>query len=143
MELTDDRDEFINDSSDDLPETEANFPETEVSISTTSLSSSSHISESQIEEDDNDYDSMSPIKRFPFLSRSNPMAWYRDVFNFTSTEAKCPVCKKAHSHRGMWGDWSCLGLGLVFDYLSRVRKELGMRQSLNTMQAIFYANLEL
>ncbi|CAH1771363.1 5030_t:CDS:1, partial [Entrophospora sp. SA101] len=23
--------------------------------------------------------------------------------------AKCPVCKEVHTHRGIWGDWSCLG----------------------------------
>ncbi|CAG8655829.1 3251_t:CDS:1, partial [Ambispora gerdemannii] len=23
--------------------------------------------------------------------------------------AKCPVCKKVHTHRDIWGNWSCLG----------------------------------
>ncbi|CAG8765063.1 1902_t:CDS:2, partial [Gigaspora rosea] len=23
-------------------------------------------------------------------------------------EAKCPICKEVHTHRGIWGDWSCL-----------------------------------
>ncbi|CAJ0841696.1 13992_t:CDS:2 [Entrophospora sp. SA101] len=31
------------------------------------------------------------------------------VFKYTDSEAKCPVCKEVHTHRGIWGDWSCLG----------------------------------
>ncbi|CAJ0834589.1 1954_t:CDS:2, partial [Entrophospora sp. SA101] len=48
-------------------------------------------------------------KRFPFLSYTNSNAWHRDVFKYTDSEAKCPVCKEVHTHRGIWGDWSCLG----------------------------------
>ncbi|CAJ0835088.1 2183_t:CDS:2, partial [Entrophospora sp. SA101] len=47
-------------------------------------------------------------KRFPFLSYTNSNAWYRDVFKYTDSKAECPVCKKVHTHRGIWGDWSCL-----------------------------------
>ncbi|CAJ0838908.1 6804_t:CDS:2 [Entrophospora sp. SA101] len=46
-------------------------------------------------------------KRFP-LSFTHSNAWYRDVFKYTDSKAECPVCKKAHTHRGVWGDWSCL-----------------------------------
>ncbi|RHZ81283.1 hypothetical protein Glove_122g45 [Diversispora epigaea] len=48
-------------------------------------------------------------KRFPFLSYTNSNAWYRDVFKYTDSEAKCPVCKEVHTRLGIWGDWSCLG----------------------------------
>ncbi|CAH1761044.1 3000_t:CDS:2 [Entrophospora sp. SA101] len=48
-------------------------------------------------------------KRFPFLSYTNSNAWHRDVFKYTDSEAKCPVCKEVHTRRGIWGDWSCLG----------------------------------
>ncbi|CAG8662075.1 2578_t:CDS:1, partial [Paraglomus brasilianum] len=48
-------------------------------------------------------------KRFPFLSYTNSNAWHRDVFKYTDSEAKCPVCKEVHTDRGIWGDWSCLG----------------------------------
>jgi len=48
-------------------------------------------------------------KRFPFLSYTNSNAWHRDVFKYTDPEAKCPICEKVHTHRGIWGDWSCLG----------------------------------
>src|SRR6185369_8210760 len=48
-------------------------------------------------------------KRFPFLSYTNSNAWHRGVFKYTDSEAKCPVCKEVHTHRGIWGDWSCLG----------------------------------
>ncbi|CAG8634844.1 3302_t:CDS:1, partial [Gigaspora rosea] len=48
-------------------------------------------------------------KRFPFLSYTKSNAWYRDVFKYTDLEAKCPICKEVHTHRGIWGDWSCLG----------------------------------
>ncbi|CAJ0903248.1 4706_t:CDS:2, partial [Entrophospora sp. SA101] len=49
-------------------------------------------------------------KRFPFLSYTNSNAWHRDVFKYTDSEAKCPVCKEVHTRRGIWGDWSCLEL---------------------------------
>ncbi|CAG8649125.1 2444_t:CDS:1, partial [Paraglomus occultum] len=48
-------------------------------------------------------------KRFPFLTYTNSNAWHRDVFKYTDSEAKCPVCKEVHTYRGIWGDWSCLG----------------------------------
>ncbi|CAG8817703.1 19466_t:CDS:2, partial [Racocetra fulgida] len=32
----------------------------------------------------------------------------KDVFKYTDPEAKCPICKEVHTHRGIWGDWSCL-----------------------------------
>ncbi|CAJ0915766.1 14656_t:CDS:2, partial [Entrophospora sp. SA101] len=48
-------------------------------------------------------------KRFPFLIYTNSNAWHRDVFKYTNSEAKCPVCKEVHTHRGIWGDWSCFG----------------------------------
>ncbi|CAG8687444.1 5961_t:CDS:1, partial [Ambispora gerdemannii] len=48
-------------------------------------------------------------KRFPFLSYTNSNAWHRDVFKYTDSEAKCPVCNEVHTRRGIWGDWSCLG----------------------------------
>ncbi|CAG8599702.1 11969_t:CDS:2, partial [Diversispora eburnea] len=32
-------------------------------------------------------------KRFPFLSYTNSNTWYRDVFKYTDSEAKCPICK--------------------------------------------------
>ncbi|CAG8559163.1 2314_t:CDS:2, partial [Racocetra fulgida] len=41
-------------------------------------------------------------KRFPFLSCTNSNAWYRDVFKYTDSEAKCPVCKDVHTHLGIW-----------------------------------------
>ncbi|CAG8788262.1 3196_t:CDS:2, partial [Racocetra fulgida] len=44
-------------------------------------------------------------KRFPFLSYTKSNAWYRDVFKYTDLEAKCPICKEVHTHRGIWGDW--------------------------------------
>nr|CAG8622816.1 7424_t:CDS:1 [Entrophospora candida] len=47
-------------------------------------------------------------KCFP-LSFTHSNAWYQDVFKYTDSEAKCPVCKEVHTHRGIWGDWSCLG----------------------------------
>ncbi|CAG8626083.1 1942_t:CDS:2 [Ambispora gerdemannii] len=33
-------------------------------------------------------------KRFPFLSYTNSNAWHRDVFKYTDSETKCPVCKE-------------------------------------------------
>ncbi|CAG8659649.1 6095_t:CDS:1, partial [Diversispora eburnea] len=48
-------------------------------------------------------------KRFPFLSYTNSNAWHRDVFKYTNSEAKCPICKEVHTRLGIWGDWSCLG----------------------------------
>ncbi|CAG8689229.1 12908_t:CDS:2, partial [Ambispora gerdemannii] len=33
-------------------------------------------------------------KRFPFLSYTNSNAWHRDIFKYTNSEAKCPICKK-------------------------------------------------
>ncbi|CAG8794722.1 10399_t:CDS:1, partial [Gigaspora rosea] len=48
-------------------------------------------------------------KRFPFLRYTNSNAWHRDIFKYTNSEAKCPVCKEVHTCRGIWGDWSCLG----------------------------------
>ncbi|CAJ0898292.1 2234_t:CDS:2, partial [Entrophospora sp. SA101] len=49
-------------------------------------------------------------KRFPFLTYTNSNAWHRDVFKYTDSEAKCPICKKVHTRLGIWGDWSCLEL---------------------------------
>ncbi|CAG8629560.1 11116_t:CDS:2 [Funneliformis caledonium] len=48
-------------------------------------------------------------KCFPFLSYTNLNAWHRDVFKYTDSEVKCPVCKEVHTCLGIWGDWSCLG----------------------------------
>ena len=48
-------------------------------------------------------------KRFPFLIYTNSNAWHRDVFKYTNSEAKCPICKEVHTRLGIWGDWSCLG----------------------------------
>ncbi|CAG8563283.1 11461_t:CDS:2 [Diversispora eburnea] len=48
-------------------------------------------------------------KRFPFLSYTNSNAWHRDVFKYTDSEAKCPICKEIHTRYCIWGDWSCLG----------------------------------
>ncbi|RHZ76280.1 hypothetical protein Glove_199g102 [Diversispora epigaea] len=48
-------------------------------------------------------------KRFPFLTYTNSNAWHRDVFKYTDSEAKCPICKEVHTRLGIWGDWSCLG----------------------------------
>ncbi|CAG8604332.1 5490_t:CDS:2, partial [Diversispora eburnea] len=48
-------------------------------------------------------------KRFPFLRYIKSNAWYRDVFKYTNSEAKCPICKEVHTRLGIWGDWSCLG----------------------------------
>ncbi|RHZ54577.1 hypothetical protein Glove_426g11 [Diversispora epigaea] len=48
-------------------------------------------------------------KRFPFLSYTNSNAWHRDIFKYTNSEAKCPICKEVHTRLGIWGDWSCLG----------------------------------
>ncbi|CAG8765837.1 3129_t:CDS:2 [Racocetra fulgida] len=45
-------------------------------------------------------------KRFPFLKYIKSNAWHRDVFKYTDSEAKCPVCKEVHTRRGIWGDWS-------------------------------------
>ncbi|CAJ0832072.1 205_t:CDS:1 [Entrophospora sp. SA101] len=36
-------------------------------------------------------------KRFPFLSYTNSNAWHRDVFKYTDSEAKCPICKEVHT----------------------------------------------
>ena len=47
-------------------------------------------------------------KRFPFLTYTNSNAWHRDVFKYTDSEAKYPVCKEVHTRLGIWGDWSCL-----------------------------------
>ncbi|RHZ72314.1 hypothetical protein Glove_243g7 [Diversispora epigaea] len=33
-------------------------------------------------------------KRFPFLRYIKSNAWYRDVFKYTNSEAKCPICKE-------------------------------------------------
>ncbi|RHZ52562.1 hypothetical protein Glove_460g17 [Diversispora epigaea] len=48
-------------------------------------------------------------KRFPYLTYTNSNAWYQDVFKYTDSKAKCPVCKDVHTRLGIWGDWSCLG----------------------------------
>ncbi|RHZ50849.1 hypothetical protein Glove_490g14 [Diversispora epigaea] len=48
-------------------------------------------------------------KRFPYLTYTNSNAWYRDVFKYIDSEAKCPICKDVHTRLGIWGDWSCLG----------------------------------
>ncbi|RHZ86757.1 hypothetical protein Glove_46g31 [Diversispora epigaea] len=48
-------------------------------------------------------------KRFPFLSYTNSNAWHRDVFKYTDSEAKCPICKEIHTRYCIWGDWSDLG----------------------------------
>ncbi|CAG8601991.1 3456_t:CDS:10 [Diversispora eburnea] len=34
-------------------------------------------------------------KRFPFLSYTNSNTWHRDVFKYTDSEAKCPICKES------------------------------------------------
>ncbi|CAG8582126.1 11341_t:CDS:2 [Paraglomus brasilianum] len=34
-------------------------------------------------------------KRFPFLPYTNSNAWYRDVFKYIDSEAKCPICKES------------------------------------------------
>ncbi|CAG8696003.1 1635_t:CDS:2, partial [Ambispora gerdemannii] len=47
-------------------------------------------------------------KRFSFLRYTNSNAWYRDVFKYTNSEAKCPVCEEVHTRSGIWGNWSCL-----------------------------------
>ena len=36
--------------------------------------------------------------RFPFLRYTNSNAWYRDVFKYTDSEAKCPICEEVHTH---------------------------------------------
>ncbi|RHZ51290.1 hypothetical protein Glove_481g109 [Diversispora epigaea] len=36
-------------------------------------------------------------KHFPFLSYTNSNAWHRDVFKYTDSEAKCPICKEVHT----------------------------------------------
>jgi len=46
-------------------------------------------------------------KRFPFLSWTKSITQYRDHFEYTDSEAKCPACKSLHTHRGIWGDWTC------------------------------------
>ncbi|CAG8597136.1 1129_t:CDS:2 [Diversispora eburnea] len=48
-------------------------------------------------------------KRFPFLSYTKSNTWYRDVFKYTNSEAKCPICDEVHTRLGIWDDWSCLG----------------------------------
>ncbi|CAG8601067.1 11566_t:CDS:2, partial [Diversispora eburnea] len=48
-------------------------------------------------------------KRFPFLSYTNSNAWHRDVFKYTNSEVKCPICKEIHTRYCIWGDWSDLG----------------------------------
>ncbi|CAG8627225.1 1329_t:CDS:1, partial [Diversispora eburnea] len=48
-------------------------------------------------------------KRFPFLTYTNSNAWHRDVFKYTDSEAKCPICKEIHTRYCIWGDWSDLG----------------------------------
>ncbi|CAG8571989.1 1752_t:CDS:2 [Diversispora eburnea] len=34
-------------------------------------------------------------KSFPFLSYINSNAWHQDVFKYTNSEAKCPICKES------------------------------------------------
>ncbi|CAB4391000.1 unnamed protein product [Rhizophagus irregularis] len=46
-------------------------------------------------------------KRFPFLSWTKSITKYRDHFEYTNSEAKCPACTSIHTHRGIWGDWTC------------------------------------
>ena len=46
-------------------------------------------------------------KHFPFLSWTKSITQYRDHFEYTNSEAKCPSCKSIHTHRGIWGDWAC------------------------------------
>ncbi|CAG8578959.1 8023_t:CDS:2 [Diversispora eburnea] len=48
-------------------------------------------------------------KHFPFLTYINSNAWYRDVFKYTDSEAKCPICKEVYTRYCIWDDWSCLG----------------------------------
>ncbi|CAG8649706.1 3934_t:CDS:1 [Diversispora eburnea] len=48
-------------------------------------------------------------KHFPFLSYTNSNVWHRDVFKYTDSEAKCPICKEVHTRYCIWGDWSDLG----------------------------------
>ncbi|CAG8644427.1 9212_t:CDS:2 [Gigaspora rosea] len=33
-------------------------------------------------------------KRFPFLLYTNSNAWHWDVFKYTDSETKCPICKE-------------------------------------------------
>ncbi|CAG8544069.1 2458_t:CDS:2 [Diversispora eburnea] len=47
-------------------------------------------------------------KRF-LLKYIKSNAWHRDVFKYTDSEAKCPICKDVHTRLGIWDDWSCLG----------------------------------
>ncbi|RHZ69781.1 hypothetical protein Glove_278g39 [Diversispora epigaea] len=47
-------------------------------------------------------------KHFSFLSYTNLNAWHQDVFKYTDSEAKCPICKEVHIRYCIWGDWSCL-----------------------------------
>ncbi|CAB5393271.1 unnamed protein product [Rhizophagus irregularis] len=46
-------------------------------------------------------------KRFSFLSWTKSITKYRDHFEYTNSEAKCPACTSIHTHRGIWGDWTC------------------------------------
>ncbi|RHZ74204.1 hypothetical protein Glove_227g185 [Diversispora epigaea] len=48
-------------------------------------------------------------KYFPFLVYTNSNTWHRDIFKYTDSEVKCPVCKEVYTHLDIWGDWSCLG----------------------------------
>ncbi|CAG8618728.1 16680_t:CDS:2 [Gigaspora rosea] len=40
-------------------------------------------------------------KRFPFLTYTNSNAWYRNVFKYTNSEVKCPICKEVHNRLGI------------------------------------------
>ena len=46
-------------------------------------------------------------KHFSFLSWTKSITKYRDHFEYTNSEAKCPACTSIHTHRGIWGDWTC------------------------------------
>ncbi|CAG8618571.1 7808_t:CDS:2, partial [Ambispora gerdemannii] len=101
----------------------------------------------QIEEDAKEKDVIIETvhKRFPFLTYTNLNAWHQDVFKYTDSEAKCPICKEVHTRLGIWGDWSCLDKNdhyylncpfridqkkviIAIQSLSEIQPEAGLRQ---------------
>jgi len=46
-------------------------------------------------------------KRFPFLSWTKSITKYQNHFEYTNSEAKCLAYTSIHTHRGIWGDWTC------------------------------------
>ncbi|CAG8639648.1 5216_t:CDS:2, partial [Diversispora eburnea] len=85
-------------------------------------------------------------KRFPFLTYTNSNTWHRDVFKYTNSEAKCPICKEVHTRLGIWGDWSCLGKDdhyfLNCPFRIDQKKVIIAKQSLPEIQVDFPADLE-